>query len=207
MPTQHFIALGQEGEKENNLYNSHSSCKRLLCFPQPLFPFLLSECWRLFSLKSPKKKKKWEGMFLGLAKVKYDLIMDRPNEWQAIYKFKNYTVIEVEMDPKRSCWSASAESSTSVEGHLYKGEIKGRRGNAEELENTSLSYSVYDVMRNCCLGSTCIGKSYWSETWAMNFKLRSPTWDHVFSLDIQKLFPLKHHFGSRQKGQWNIRVH
>lgn len=54
----------------------------------------------------------------------------------------------------------SAESSASVEGHLYKGEIKGRRGNAEELENTSLSYSVCHVMRNCFLGSTCIEKSY-----------------------------------------------
>lgn len=63
-------------------------------------------------------------MFLDLAKVKYDLIMDRPNEWQAIYKFKDYTVIEVEMVPRRWHWLASAESSTSVEGHLYKGEIK-----------------------------------------------------------------------------------
>lgn len=84
-------------------------------------------------------------MFLSLAKVKYDLIMDRPNEWQAIYKFKNYAVIEVEMDPRRSCWLASAE------GHLYKGEIKDRRENAEELENTTLSYRVYHIMRNCYL--------------------------------------------------------
>lgn len=88
-------------------------------------------------------------MFLCLAKVKYDLIMDRPNEWQATYKFKNYTVIEVEMDPRRSCWLASAESSASVEGHLYKGERKERGGNAEELGNTTLSYNVYHVMRNC----------------------------------------------------------
>lgn len=118
-------------------------------------------------------------MFLSLAKVKYDLIMDRPNEWQAICKVKNYTVIEVEI----------AESSASVEGHLYKGEIKGRRVNAEELENTSLSYSVCHVMRNCFLGSTCIEKSYWSETWAMNFKLRSPTWDQVFFSGYHNFFP------------------
>lgn len=55
-------------------------------------------------------------MFLCLAKVKYDLIMDRPNEWQATYKFKNYTVIEVEMDPRRSCWLASAESQPLLKG-------------------------------------------------------------------------------------------
>lgn len=96
-------------------------------------------------------------MFLGWAKVKYDLIMDRPNEWQAICKFKNYTVIEVEMDPRRSRWSA--ESSTSAEGHLYKGERKERRENAEELGNTTLSYNVYHVMRNCYLRLTCIEKS------------------------------------------------
>lgn len=39
----------------------------------------------------------------------------------------------------------------SAEGHLYKGEIKDGRENAEELENTTLSYRVYHIMRNCYL--------------------------------------------------------
>lgn len=138
-------------------------------------------------------------MFLSLAKIKYDLIMDRPNEWQAIYKFKNYTVIEVEMDPRRSCWSASAGSSASVEGHLDKAEIKARRGNAEELENATLSYRVYHVMKNCYLGVTCIEKTSWSEKWAMKFKLKSPTGDQVFFLDII-IVPLKTSLWQQVKG-------
>lgn len=80
MPTQHFIALGQEGGKTTCITHT-APARGFSISPNHSFSFFCQKCWRLFSLKSPKKeKKKWEGMFLGLAKVKYDLIMDRPNE-------------------------------------------------------------------------------------------------------------------------------
>lgn len=78
MPIQHFTALGQEGEK--------TTCITQLLQEASLFPpttlslSFLRNVVGCFLSKTLKRKKKLEGMFLCLAKVKYDLIMDRPNE-------------------------------------------------------------------------------------------------------------------------------
>lgn len=57
MPTQLFTALGQEGEKTTCITHS-APARGFSISPNHSFSFFCQKCWRLFSPKSPKKKKK-----------------------------------------------------------------------------------------------------------------------------------------------------